>query len=93
MGFPPLFGLKPGPNVAVQLVAVLVLLFSAYSLGSILLYGRSTTLALRPGRGELLVLAGWREGGMLAGVVTAVFAPLLLFGSGAGRVIRRLACC
>ncbi|GGO30293.1 sugar:cation symporter [Gemmobacter aquaticus] len=84
VGFPILFNLGPGPSVAVQLLATLVLLFTAYSLGSILLYGRSATLALRPEPAELMVLAGWRESGMLAGVVTASVAPSIFYGLGAG---------
>ena len=84
VGFPALFNLGPGPSVAWQLLATLVLLFTAYSLGSILLYGRSTTLALRPEAAELMVLAGWREGGTLAGVVIASIAPSIFYGLGAG---------
>ena len=54
VGFPMLFWLEPGPQVAWRLTGVLVLLFSAYSLGSILLYGRSATLAERHNRDDLL---------------------------------------
>ena len=45
IGFPLLFNLDGGGQAAVQLSLVLVLLFSGYSLGMILLYGRSATLA------------------------------------------------
>ena len=45
VGFPLLFTLEAGPHVVARLIAILVLLFSAYSLGMILLYGRSATLA------------------------------------------------
>ena len=84
VGFPMLFWLEPGPQVAWRLTGVLVLLFSAYSLGSILLYGRSATLAKRPDAAALLTLAAWREGGMLAGVIIAAIAPAVLVGFGAG---------
>lgn len=84
VGFPLLFSLSPGPHVVAQLVAALVLLFSAYSLGSILLYGRSATLAERPEPQALLTLAAWREGGMLAGVILAALAPAVLVALGAG---------
>ena len=84
IGFPLLFSLAPGPHVVAKLVAVLVLLFLAYSLGSILLYGRSATLALRPEPEALLTLAAYREGGMLAGVILAASAPAVLAGLGAG---------
>ena len=83
IGFPLLFWLRPGPHVVGELVAILILLFSAYSLGTILLYGRSATLAVRAGSGELLTLAAFREGGMLAGVVIAAIAPSLLLAMGA----------
>lgn len=83
VGFPLLFALTPGPNVVVQLVGILILLFTAYSLGSILLYGRSATLAASPTPQALLTLAAWREGGTLGGVLMAAMAPALFVGLGA----------
>ena len=56
VGFPLLFSLAPGPDLVTQLVMVLVLLFSAYSLGMILLYGRSETLANSPAPDRLMAL-------------------------------------
>lgn len=82
-GFPLLFALETGPNLVLELVAVLALLFTAYSLGMILLYGRSATLAKRPEPRELLTLAAWREAGMLAGVIMAAIAPSVFVWSGA----------
>ncbi|NDR59258.1 MFS transporter [Aliiruegeria sabulilitoris] len=82
LGFPLLFILESGTYVLWQLIAVLVFLFSAYSLGMILLYGRSATLAGSSEPRALLTLAAWREAGMLAGVVLAAMAPALLAGSG-----------
>lgn len=84
LGFPLLFSLAPGPNVVGKLMAILVLLFSAYSLGTILLYGRSATLATRPEPAALVTLAAYREGGMLAGVIIAAIAPAVFVGLGAG---------
>ncbi len=84
LGFPLLFTLPDGVSVT-RLAVVLVLLFSAYSLGTILLYGRSATLAERPEPRDLMTVAAFREGGMLAGVVIAAIAPTLLVGIGAGR--------
>ena len=84
VGFPLLFLLQPGPQVVGQLVAVLVVLFTAYSLGTILLYGRSATLAERPEPDALVTLAAYREGGSLAGVIIAAIAPAALVGLGAG---------
>ena len=82
VGFPLLFTLPAGSGTA-PFVAVLVLLFSAYSLGMILLYGRSATLALSPEPAEMTRLAAYREGGMLAGVVIAAIAPAALVAVGA----------
>ena len=84
VGFPALFSLEAGPYVIAKLCVILVLLFSAYSLGTILLYGRSATLALRPAPEALMTLAGFREGGMLAGVIIAAIAPAVLIAMGAG---------
>ena len=83
IGFPLLFALEPGQAATPKLVAVLVLLFSAYSLGMILLYGRSATLAKQPDADELMTLAAFREVGMLAGVVIAAIAPGVFFAMGA----------
>lgn len=83
IGFPLLFTPRSGPHVVSQLIAVLVLLFSAYSLGMILLYGRSATLAKAPTPDALMTLAAFREGGMLAGVVIAAIAPALFVALGA----------
>lgn len=83
IGFPLLFGLPQGASIAI-LVSVLILLFSAYSLGTILLYGRSATLAKQIDGKELMTLAAWREGGQLTGVVLAASAPALFVAFGAG---------
>ncbi len=82
IGFPMLFGLSEGASIA-ALVSVLVLLFSAYSLGTILLYGRSATLAKQADAKELMTLAAWREGGQLTGVILAASAPALFVAFGA----------
>lgn len=83
IGFPLLFTPRSGPNVVVELILILILLFSAYSLGMILLYGRSATLAKHPEATELMTLAAFREGGMLAGVVIAAIAPAVFVWFGA----------
>ena len=82
-GFVMLFSLPPQTGAATWLVLALVPLFTAYSLGSILFYGQSAAIA---GSGEaraLYRLAGWREGGMLAGVILAASAPAALAALGA----------
>ncbi len=81
LGFPLLFTLRSG---LATLAATLLLLFSAYSLGTILLYGRSATLAGGTSPDALMTLATWREGGALAGILAAAVAPDLLARLGAG---------
>lgn len=83
IGFPLLFGLTAGPLAVAKLVLVLLLLFSAYSLGMILLYGRSATLSKQSTPRELLTLAAFREAGMLSGVIFAAIAPAVLVALGA----------
>ncbi|MEX0306415.1 MAG: MFS transporter [Ruegeria sp.] len=83
IGFPLLFGLPEGASISL-LVSILILLFSAYSLGTILLYGRSATLAKQANPKELMTLAAFREGGQLTGVIIAAAAPALFVAFGAG---------
>ena len=82
VGYPVLFSLTPGPYLTAKIMVVLVGVFLAYSLGSILLYGRSATLALRPEPDSLMTLAAYREGGVLAGVILASIAPAVLVALG-----------
>lgn len=84
IGFPLLFSLHRGSDTVYALTAILVLLFSAYSLGMILLYGRSATLAKRVESSELMTLAAYREAGMLLGVIIAAIAPALFVALGFG---------
>ncbi len=83
IGFPLLFSLEQGPRITMKLMGILVVLFSAYSLGMILLYGRSATLAKDRTPGAILTLAGYREAGMLIGVVIAAIAPTIFVLLGA----------
>ncbi|EAQ45593.1 sodium:galactoside symporter family protein [Roseobacter sp. MED193] len=83
VGFPLLFGLQQGPYLLAKMILVLVLLFSAYSLGMILLYGRSATLSVSTKPRDLMTLAAFRESGMLVGVILAAIAPAFLVGLGA----------
>lgn len=82
VGFPLLFLATPETS-ATSFVLLLILLFSAYSLGSILLYGRSASLASNSDQKSLMNVAGFREGGMLLGVVLATMAPTALASLGA----------
>ena len=73
-GFVAVFTLQPGlPG----LVAGLVLVFTAYSLGTILFYGQGAALAGREGRAHYR-LAGLREAGTLAGIIAAAVLPEVL---------------
>ena len=82
VGFALLFSLQAGMTWA--FVVLLILLFTGYSLGSILIYGRSAALAV-PGQPQaLLRLAAWREGGQILGVLLAAALPSLLLAAGAG---------
>ena len=94
IGFPLLFSLDAGPQVVWRLTLTLVLLFSAYSLGMILLYGRTATLAPGAALPDTMRLATFRETGMLAGVIFAAVAPLgfAAFG-GDGYLMFGLALC
>lgn len=82
LGFPLLFSLQA--NLIWAFVPLLIILFTGYSLGSILIYGRSASLAGSEKPDALLRLAAWREGGQLFGVILAAAMPSLLFAVGAG---------
>ncbi|AUQ63586.1 MFS transporter [Phaeobacter inhibens] len=84
MGFLLLYTYRPAAGgVLPWLVIALVLLFTAYSLGTVLFYGQSTALAGSPE--ALIRLAGFREGGTLAGIILAALAPSLLGALGASQ--------
>jgi Na+/melibiose symporter-like transporter len=74
IGFPVLFALGPGQIGA--LILVLMLLFTGYSLGSILLYGRAQSLLLHPS--HQMRLATWREAGQITGIILAAALPAVL---------------
>ncbi|MEK0165398.1 MFS transporter [Phaeobacter sp. A36a-5a] len=83
VGFILLYTYRPAAGgVLPWFVIALVLLFTAYSLGSVLFYGQSTALAGSPE--ALIRLAGFREGGTLAGIILAALAPGALVAVGAG---------
>ena len=80
-GFVLLYTLRPETGSLVWFTAALVLVFTAYSLGTVLFYGQSAALA--GGAQGLARLAGWREGGTLCGIILAATAPGLLAALGA----------
>ena len=72
--FAAVFTLGPGlPGLIVALVAV----FTAYSLGTILFYSQGVALAGDSGDAAHFRLAGWREAGTVAGIVSAAALPIL----------------
>ncbi|KFE36220.1 MFS transporter [Thioclava atlantica] len=74
-GFAMLFALPAPLAPALWLSGTLLLLFTGYSLGTILLYGQSTALAGSAPAAQYR-LASWREAGLLAGVILAAAAPV-----------------
>jgi Na+/melibiose symporter-like transporter len=83
-GFILLYSARPNAGGVVPwLVVALVLLFTAYSLGTVLFYGQSTTLAGSPE--ALIKLASYREAGTLAGIIIAALAPTALVAFGAAQ--------
>lgn len=84
VGFAVVFTVQPG---LWPLLAGLVVLFTAYSLGIILIYALSVDLAASRASGPHLNIAAWRESGALAGVLVASVLPAVLtaqFGLRAG---------
>lgn len=73
-----LFAVAPPVAPLLWFAAMLVLLFSAYSFLTIAFYARGVAQAASLGPGGHLRLAGWREGGALAGVSLAALAPAAL---------------
>jgi len=81
LGFVMLYTLRPESGTIPWLIAALVLVFTAYSLGTILFYGQSAPLAGSPE--GLIRLAGYREAGTLGGIILAATAPTALIALGA----------
>lgn len=77
-GFLLLFGIAPPVRADLWMALALLLLFTAYSLATILLYGQGIALAEAAGGSGHLRIAAYRESGIIAGVVLAAAAPSLL---------------
>lgn len=83
-GFAIVFALQPD---VIGLSLGLVLLLSAYSLGTILFYAQGIAIAGGAGPGGHYRLAGWRETGSVVGILFAAIFPSLVasfHGSTAG---------
>ncbi len=76
-GFAMLFSISPPIPTIPWIILALVLLFSAYSLATILIYGQSVQLAEASGQSQFSI-AAYREAGLVAGVVLAAIAPAIL---------------
>ena len=73
-----LFAVTPPVAPLWWFALMLTALFSAYSFLTLLFYARGVERAAALGAGGHLRLAGWREGGALAGVSLAALAPAVL---------------
>ena len=78
VGFVLLFSVRPVIDARLWLIATLVLVFSGYSFGAILLYGDSAALAGSTNPKDQLRLATYREVGLIAGVIFAAVGPVVL---------------
>ena len=81
LGFVMLYTLRPEDGGLWWFIAALVLVFTSYSLGTILFYGQSAALAAQTD--GLMHLAGYREAGTLGGIILAASAPAVLVMLGA----------
>lgn len=93
LGFVMLFAVPPPVAPAAWLVLSLAVLFTAFSTATILVYGQGTALAGRAGEGgggdAHFGVAGYREAGIVLGILFAAVAPTLLGRlSGAGEAYR-----
>ncbi len=78
LGFWMLFAAPDAVASLPWLVLSLVIVFTAYSFCYILFYAQGVGLASKLGRDGHVRLAGWREGGLLAGVCLATATPATL---------------
>jgi len=77
-----LFAVAPPVAPLMWFALTLIGLFTAFSYLSIVFYAEGVAKAATLGAGGHLRLAGWREGGALAGITVATVAPVLLGGFG-----------
>lgn len=77
-----LFAVAPPVAPLLWFALTLAGLFTAFSYLSIVFYAEGVAKAASMGANGHLRLAGWREGGALAGITVATVAPVLLGGFG-----------
>lgn len=78
MGCLVVFSLPPMGNAVLWLLFGLIITFTGYSLGTILLYGQSAAFAGTGHADAQFGLAAWRETGVLIGVTLGAIAPTVL---------------
>ena len=83
VGFLLLFTLPAAQGDLLRPTLALILIFTGFSLGTILFYSQSAALAAGD-EARMLRLAGFREGGSLTGVILAASAPAVLIAVGPG---------
>lgn len=81
-GFAMLFGMDAPMRTDIWLVLSLVLVFTCHSLATILIYGQSVAIGEQAGSGGQYRIAGFREAGLVGGVVVAVLAPTVFAALG-----------
>jgi GPH family glycoside/pentoside/hexuronide:cation symporter len=75
LGFLIAFVMQPG---LLGLIVGLVLVFTSFSLGTILFYGQGAEIVGKAAQGEHIRFSGLRETGALAGIVVAAMTPSIL---------------
>ncbi|MGC1487395.1 MAG: MFS transporter [Albidovulum sp.] len=78
LGFLLLFSVAPLFRAELWLISTLVILFTAYSLATILIYGQSVEIAESGGAAGHYKIASYREAGLIIGVVIAAIGPAIL---------------
>lgn len=78
LGFLGLFTLEPLFSTVHWLIIVLALIFTAFSLATILFYGQTRALSSGDTASAMIDIAKWREGGSLIGIILAAALPTWL---------------
>lgn len=78
LGLSMVFSIRPSVNLIIWLIVSLIVVFTSYSLASVLFYSQGILIASNQGSRPHFRLAGYRETGTLFGIVLAALAPTLL---------------
>ncbi|MCH2248995.1 MAG: MFS transporter [Cognatishimia sp.] len=90
IGFLCLFTIAPPIEPILWLVLVLALVFTAFSLATILFYGQTRALSAGDTTHAMIDVAKWRESGSLIGIILAASLPIWLGYTGFGIVLMAL---